>query len=1802
MGGGKSGSTGTTSQNQTSSVSIPPDVLARYNAVNSQAASVAQAPFNPYSGEFVAPVNATQQGGINQITGAAGWINPTYSNTVNTISAGLGAAQPQYDAASSNIQGGLAGGTAANQTALGQYGAATNAAQPYNAGALAGYGQAAGLAAAGTGAVNPTAVDSNAIGQYMSPYNNAVVQSTMALLGQQQGQQTNALKTQQILGGAFGGNRGNIDQSVLAGQQNLASANVISGLENQNYAQALGAAQQQQGVGLGAAQANRAALQQGASQFQGLGSAVQGLGQQVYGQGTGQAAFTGQIGQQGYQQALGAAGAQTGLGQAQFGTDLAAAQGYGAAGTQALQSQLAQGQAQLGAGTVQQQTQQAQDQAAYQQFLQEQAYPFQTTQFQAGIAEGTGALSGSTTSGTSSNYTPQPFFSDRRLKENIKTIAHTNAGIPIVQYNYKGHPGRTQIGLIAQDVEKKRPDAVGLSQGYKTVDYERALRARGGGLAGGGPAMVIYHIGGSVDPEDAGRGFADGGAPGLDANTMAALLAAHQAMYPGAAGRAGMDGSGPRGLQLAPQGSHQLMKSDLRFEQPKQQQDTGLSQDVKTLGALSGLSKDAGTLYSAGKDAVVGSAAKGTPGAAGYTPATGGLGGTGGQWDPQNGWFGKQAMGLSAANSNTPSTGGVTSQPLPDITPSAAPVDTSGGPLASAADDTSTLVADAGSNDLIDSALDLAWRGGRQGRDTGGPTKIFTDTGLPITQLVGPPSTLQDSADLGVKQATLGTKQGARDFGLPAGLDLMPKDTSMGLGAATPTAAMPLTGSVGAPGTPGTAGPAGPAGPAAEASPIFQSLLGPGGGSANGATGSGGDSTGGVSGTGGVGGSASDGAGGSAAAGTGGDDGGTYRKGGTVHRALELVRRPKRYASGGISDTPYDDVNGYVPDNSDDQDVSKLEKEQKDMEAPLIKSDTSGTKGSSGSGLGKTVGSLAGGVAGSFFGPIGTMAGSAAGGLLGGLFNKGGRAGFQDGGGPDDPPVELAEAPSSSLELPKRDNVVPFVPKGGLNPERPAARETTDKAAVDQARDEAVQAQVEKAAATPGLGAAAPAPAPTSPTPTPAPAAAPGPASPTPVTTPPGFNQPGMQQPEPPKDNWAGMTRQESGNQQFGKDGHPTTSSAGARGIAQVMPTTAPIAAKLAGVPWNPELFNRPMTGDQAKDQEAKDYNLKLGRAYYDDQLKTFGDPNIASAAYNAGPDNVAKALQKQKETGRNYLNFLPKETQDYVRIVSGGGPASLNAGLAGGAAGPSTGGLGGALSSAGDWITNAADKTGDWLDRHEKQIVPALAFLGSMLSSPSRTLAGSVGSGMVGGAKALQGQQELGQGQQRIGIGQQQLAITANAQDMAMLAQYRQLQSQLTALPGGKPDPQYDAMIKLLSNRIAQRSAAIGSVGTPGAGNPAAGVGNEPAGANPPPALAPTAPPAGNASVAPLAPPAATPAPTAPPPGGNTTRILDGEPGKPESWGPMPSVNMSGLPIADYWNPSLQDAAIQAAAASGNPGQLAAAKDHAAEVQNRLNTTGQLPGKDGNPVTIPGFKERQQAEANVAENQKALQTETAAATTRQTARMQLGQIKNLLQTYESGTGADVLAEAQGVANALGINLPAAATSDPQKFQEFIKNAYGIMLSQAGMNQNETDALRGMVNKTFASPQMQPGANRKILAETEAGMDLAQKRFEDLSKDVQGAPHLPQSRWLAKWQQQPENNLETRVKEAAKKIPVLGDVPAKRSELEEGTQYILRPQEAIKLFADPTKPGATAADIKKQFGDKKTMRVVIKNGVPYPVQ
>lgn len=65
------------------------------------------------------------------------------------------------------------------------------------------------------------------------------------------------------------------------------------------------------------------------------------------------------------------------------------------------------------------------------------------------------------------------FFSDKRLKEDIKRVGKTDEGLPVYTYRFKGDP-RVQMGVMAQDVEKQKPEAVfslGGRGGPKMVNY-----------------------------------------------------------------------------------------------------------------------------------------------------------------------------------------------------------------------------------------------------------------------------------------------------------------------------------------------------------------------------------------------------------------------------------------------------------------------------------------------------------------------------------------------------------------------------------------------------------------------------------------------------------------------------------------------------------------------------------------------------------------------------------------------------------------------------------------------------------------------------------------------------------------------------------------------------------------------------------------------------------------------------------------------------------------------------------------------------------------------------------------------------------------------------------------------------------------------------------------------------------------------------------------------------------------------------------------------------------------------------------
>jgi hypothetical protein len=61
--------------------------------------------------------------------------------------------------------------------------------------------------------------------------------------------------------------------------------------------------------------------------------------------------------------------------------------------------------------------------------------------------------------------------SDRRLKTDIKKVGVTESGLPVYTYKYKGS-NVTEMGVMAQDVEKVFPEAVKEIDGFKAVHYD----------------------------------------------------------------------------------------------------------------------------------------------------------------------------------------------------------------------------------------------------------------------------------------------------------------------------------------------------------------------------------------------------------------------------------------------------------------------------------------------------------------------------------------------------------------------------------------------------------------------------------------------------------------------------------------------------------------------------------------------------------------------------------------------------------------------------------------------------------------------------------------------------------------------------------------------------------------------------------------------------------------------------------------------------------------------------------------------------------------------------------------------------------------------------------------------------------------------------------------------------------------------------------------------------------------------------------------------------------------------------------
>lgn len=593
------------------------------------------------------------------------------------------------------------------------------------------------------------------------------------------------------------------------------------------------------------------------------------------------------------------------------------------------------------------------------------------------------------------------------------------------------------------------------------------------------------------------------------------------------------------------------------------------------------------------------------------------------------------------------------------------------------------------------------------------------------------------------------------------------------------------------------------------------------------------------------------------------------------------------------------------------------------------------------------------------------------------------------------------------------------------------------------------------------------------------------------------------------------------------KTGEPLRGAAGEVGISQILPSTAPEAAKMAGVAWNPDLFYQKRTGDADKDKTAEDYSRTLGKGYTKGMLDQFGHPMLAAAAYNAGPGAVQQAQVRAQLAGDSAIDHLSRPTQEYVGRVVGSAPpvqTGFNAPNA-------------VVPTKGTAPTPDEDKKPDdpsWWDKKsgglsgtERGIISLLSGLGGMASSNSRFLGSAIAQGLGAGAQTYGGLAQKGMGldiQQKLAdVSQQKVDVDKMGKGVELL-KFMQ----------GAYRPQYDThgniigYIDGISGKtvsVAERDAALAAYAKsvlPAYMQP---VRSTTPSAAPGPVVragAPTAP--GSASgvapvVAPVA-PASTGAPSAAAPTG------------PPDFGDAKSLQTA-----------IQAEQAEAAKTSGIPEVSDVHKQNAAKYQEAL--------------------EKLQATAplqRITENQKWLDEQASQAIARSQAREQLDTIRGVAEKFKSGAGADWKAQAQAIANSLNLKglLPDTPTMNAAAYQTFMKaalnNAFANVKDMGG--KPLVSEITGSMKAT-ANPELQPEANREILSQLYARLDQADRYYGDMSKEMTGNKGLDRGPYTAQWLAKDENKQSTLADKNRNEIAVRGmPVPTNPKV---GETYILEP-------------------------------------------
>lgn len=461
---------------------------------------IGSAEYTPYQGEMIAGMSGLQ----NQALSGFG---------------GLDMGGQTYDQAI-GVQQGLSGFSPTDMSAAQLGNAQTmGAAQLGPAQTMAGVGAVDAAMAPGQIGVNQLATTN--FDQYMSPYTQNVINRSLETLGGAQEQALNTMGAQATAAGAFGGSRQGVAEAATREAYGKQAADLVSGLQEKAYTQALqsgqfdiGNVQQARGLQsgqqmtantLGQQAREAAASRDQAAQSGNMAAANQFATQQAQLEQAARSANMSAQNQFATQQAQMQQAANAANYQGQFGAaDIQgrSANAMGALGGDRLQSQLSGLGAQMSAGDQQRALQQAQLQADYAAFQQQQGYPL--TQLNALLSAGAGVPQGLGTvtqhdpfggmtavgnllagGGQAATGAKAMGWSDVRLKENITPVG-SQAGVNFYTWDWNeageniAHESQPRFGVMAQELEKTHPDLVVIGDdGYRRVKYDELYKRIG---------------------------------------------------------------------------------------------------------------------------------------------------------------------------------------------------------------------------------------------------------------------------------------------------------------------------------------------------------------------------------------------------------------------------------------------------------------------------------------------------------------------------------------------------------------------------------------------------------------------------------------------------------------------------------------------------------------------------------------------------------------------------------------------------------------------------------------------------------------------------------------------------------------------------------------------------------------------------------------------------------------------------------------------------------------------------------------------------------------------------------------------------------------------------------------------------------------------------------------------------------------------------------------------------------------------------------------------------------------------------